>query len=131
MYEGSCRVNSKTHPVKDKVELFTATKNVGNWVGLCTYLGASNSIMEKLKFSIAQDIIKAQECLTDVFNTVAPDWERVIGVVGNFPIGNPREACDIAERYADIKETECRCIISAHESSKEDMKGYETGIDKE
>ncbi len=63
-----------------------------------------------------------------MFNNLSPDWERVIGVVGNYPLKNKREACDIAETYIGIEETECQCIISAHRSSKEGMKGYETGI---
>ncbi len=83
--------------------------------------------MDDLKYSTAQDIIKKWECLTDVFNNFL-DWGTVIEVVaGNFPISNPREACDIEEKYIVMKETECQCIISAQGSSK-DVKGYETGI---
>ena len=77
-------------------------------------MGASNSIMDGLKYSTAQDIIKKQECLTDVFNNFL-DWGTVIEVVGNFPISNSREACDISEKYIGMEETECQCIISARE----------------
>ena len=126
-YAGSCRVNPKTHPVKDKVDLFTATQNIGNWKGLCTNLGASNGIMDRLEFSNDPVIIKMEKCLTDVFNNLSPDWETVVRVVGNHPIKNKNEACEIAEKYIGMEETECRCIITAHERPKEGMKGYETG----
>ncbi len=108
-----------------KGDLFTATRNVGDWEGLCEYLGASVAIMSRLKFSNNQDIIMKWECLTDVFNNLSPslDWERVVGVVGNDSINNGREACKIAKKYIGMEETECQCIISAHESSKEDVKG--------
>ncbi len=84
-----------------------------------------------LKFSNAQDLIKRRECLTYVFNNLSPDWETVVGVVGNFPIDNKREACRITEKYIDMGETECQCIISAraHGSSKEDVKGNKAGIE--
>ena len=124
-YAGSCRVNPKTHPVKNKVALFTATQNIGDWEGLCTYLRASETIMTRLKFSKDQDITKKWECLTGVFNNFRLDWETVVGVVGNFPISNPREACKIAKEYIGIEGTECQCIISAHGNSK---KIYETGM---
>ncbi len=104
--------------------LFTATQNIGDWEGLCTYLGASETIMNRLKLSKDQDITKKRECLTDVFNEYRLDWETVIEVVGNFPISNPREACKIAENYIGMEETECQCVISAHWSSRR----YKTGI---
>ncbi len=121
-------VNLNSHPVKNKVALFTATQNIGNWEGLCTYLGASNSIMDSLKYSTAQDIIKKHECLTDVFKNFRLDWEAVIEVVANYPIGNPREACNIAKKYIDMEERECLYIISSHRSSKENVRGCGTGI---
>ncbi len=88
-------------------------------------MGASVAIMNRLKFSNNQDIIKKRECLADVFNNLSPslNWEKVVGVVGNDPIKNGREACKIAKKYIGMEETECQCIISAHESSKEDVKG--------
>ena len=58
------------------------------------------------------------------------NWERVIGVIGNFPISNPREACKIAEKYIGMEETECQCIISTHGGNSKYVKRYETGIDK-
>ncbi len=123
-----CTVNLNTHPVKNKVALFTATQNIGDWAGLCTYLGASDSIMDGLKYSTAQDIIKKQECLTDVFNNFRLDWERVVRVVANYPISNSREACNIAKIYIGMEERECLYIISAHRSSKENVRGCGTGI---
>ncbi len=75
-------------------------------------MGASNSIMDGLKYSTAQDIIKKQECLTDVFNNFRLDWERVVRMVANFPISNSREACSIAKEYIGMGEKECQCIIS-------------------
>ncbi len=75
-------------------------------------MGASNSIMDGLKYNTAQDIIKKHECLTDVFNNFRLDWERVVRVVANFPISNPREACTIAKEYIGMGERECQCIIS-------------------
>ncbi len=84
--------------------------------------------MERLKYSTEYDNIKKLNCLTDVYNNQRPDWETVVGVVGNHPIDDKREACKIAEKYMGMEERECQCIISTHESSKEDMKGNKTGI---
>ncbi len=105
----------------------TATKNIGDWILLCQYLHASNSVMQSLRFSTKDDGIKKLDCLTDVYNNQRPDWETVVGVVGNFPISNSLEACKIAKKYMGMEEEECQCIISAHESSKEDVKGDKTG----
>ncbi len=84
--------------------------------------------MDGLQFSSDPDIIKKENCLTDVFDNLSLDWEKVVGVVGNEPIRKGNEACKIAEEYMGMGEAECKCIISAHRSSKEDVKGYETGI---
>ncbi len=97
-------------------------------MSLCRYLHASNSVIERLRFSTEKDSIKKLDCLNDVYNNQRPDWETVVGVVGNFPIRNSREACKIAKKYIGMEERECQCIISSHESFKEGMRGYETGI---
>ncbi len=78
--------------------------------------------MDILKFSKDHAIIKKQECLTDVFNKYRLDWKTVVGVVGNFPLSNPLEACKIAKEYLGMEQKECLCTISGH------RKGYETGI---
>ncbi len=95
---------------------------------LCQYLHVSDSAIERLKYSTEYDSIKKINCLTDVYNNQRPDWETVVGVVGNFPISNPREACKIAKKYMGMESAECQCIISTHESSKEDVKGNKIGI---
>ncbi len=84
--------------------------------------------MNGLEYSKDQDSNKRFKCLTDVYNNQSPDWETVVGVVGNIPISDQREACKIAKKYIGMGETECRCIISAHVSSKDDVKGNKTGI---
>ncbi len=80
---------------------------------LCQYLNASDSVMNGLEYSKDEDSIKRFKCLTDVYNNQSPDWETVVGVVGNYPISDQREACRIAMEYIGMEETECRCIISA------------------
>ena len=84
--------------------------------------------MERLRYGTEKDSIKKLDCLTDVYNNQSPDWETVVGIVGNFPIRNSLEACKIAKKYMGMEEAECQCIISTHESSKEDVKGNKTGI---
>ncbi len=79
--------------------------------------------MNQLKYNGNNGISKRHECLTNVFNSFRVDWETIVGVVGSYPISNPREACKIAEKYIGMEETECQCIISAHVISKEDVKG--------
>ncbi len=122
LLQGSCTASPKTHPIKNKLDLNTATKNIGSWRLLCQYLHASDSVMAILKSSTEDSSIKKLDCLTDVYNNQSPVWETVVGVVGNFPISDQREACKIAKEYIGMGETECRCIISAHGSSK-DVKG--------
>ncbi len=85
--------------------------------------------MQSLIFSTKDDSIRKLDCLTDVYNNQHPDWEMVVRVVGNFPIINSLEACKIAKKYMSMEEAECQCIISTHESSKEDVKGNKTGIE--
>ncbi len=40
-----------TVPIKKKTDLFTATKDIGNWKGLCEHLDVSEAVMSELLFS--------------------------------------------------------------------------------
>ena len=88
-----------TVPIKKKTDLFTATKDIGNWKGLCEHLDVSEAVMNELQFSQKADIIKKEDCLTDYFNNHDPDWFTVARVIAKFPISNLRVACQIAEDH--------------------------------
>ncbi len=110
-----------TVPIKKRIDLFTATKNIGNWKGLCEYLGASEAVMNLLRFSKEEDIIKKEDCLTDYFNNHDPDWFTVVRVIASYPISNLQVACQIAEDHIGMHEDECRRLLRT-ESSLEMVK---------
>ncbi len=94
------------HPIKDKIDLFTATQGIGDWTTLCIYLGAGEGVMNELKHSTKQPIEKKQECLTDVFNNGVLNWETVVRVVAHH-LRNLNLACDIAKKYMRMERQEC------------------------
>ncbi len=117
----SDHVTVQRAPIKKKIDLFTATKNIGNWIGLCEYLGVSEAAMNILQFSEKEDIIKKHICLTDYFNNHDPDWFTVVRVIANHPISNLHIACQIAEDRIGMHEDECKRLLTT-ESSLEIVK---------
>ncbi len=105
-------------PIKKKIDLFTATKNIGNWKGLCQHLGVSAAVMNELRFREIQNIIKKEDCLTDYFNNHDPDWFTVVRVIASYPISNLHVACQIAEDHIGMHEDECKRLLTTESSLK-------------
>ena len=95
----------QNNPVKDFNELFSSTKNIGNWKDLCGALKVSDATMEELEFSDQPDIHKKKKCLKYYFDNGNSDWKEVVAAIVNYPISNKREACKIAHKYI-MKKTE-------------------------
>ena len=119
----SDHVTVQKTPIKRKIDLFTATKDIGNWIGLCEYLQVSVAVMEELRFRQKPDNIKKQDCLTDYFNNHDPDWLTVAKVIANYPIGNMRVACQIAEDHIGINKNDCRYYLMTGTINSEEEKG--------
>ncbi len=112
-----------TVSIKEMTDLFTATKDIGNWKGLCKYLKVSEAVMNELQFSQKPDITKKEDCLTDYFNNHDPNWLTVARVIANYPISNLRVACQIAEDRIGMHKSDCeRFLITDQESILEIVK---------
>ena len=94
-------------PIESQNDLFSATNEVGNWVSLCTNLGVNDAIMNRLKYSTREDILKKHECLTNYFRNSQPRWNDVVMVVAESPIDNISLACKIAKKYMLIDKKTC------------------------
>ncbi len=105
-------------PIKKKTDLFTATKDIGNWKGLCEHLDVSEAVMNELQFSQKADIIKKEDCLTDYFNNHDPDWFTVARIIANHPISNLQVACQIAEDHMGINKSDCEHFLTTESSLK-------------
>lgn len=74
--------------IENKQELSAAVADVGDWRSLCSNLGVSESKMNALEHSSAQDVTRKGECL-DAFFDLGKDiacWESVANVVASYPI---------------------------------------------
>ncbi len=112
----SDHVTVERAPIKKKTDLFTATKDIGNWKGLCEHLDVSEAVMNELLFSQKPDIIKKEDCLTDYFNNHDPDWFTVARVIANYPISNLLVACQIAEDHMGIHKSDCKRFLTGSSS---------------
>ena len=105
------------YPIKNKLHLFAALSEVGNWESLCTNLGVSDSLMEALRFSDKNNMLKKEECLKHFYND-DPDWGHVVNTVAEFPISNPTLACKIAKKFMDMDKKECRAFLGERDDDE-------------
>ena len=52
------------YPVEDKLNLFSDLSEIGDWDGLCTFLGVKDTVMNALRVSSQIGTQKKQDCLT-------------------------------------------------------------------
>ena len=90
-----------TTPTKidDSYYLFHALEKIGNWWNLCKNLRVDQGIMERLKFSKDDEVIKMTNCLDAYVNSDEASWEDVAIAVVRPPIKNKKVARDIANKY--------------------------------
>ena len=90
-----------TDKIKKVNDLIQAVKEIGNWLGLCTNLGVTEGVMDRLKYStdaVTVDAKKA-ECLRAYFKSGEAKWSDVVKAVAMYPIDNKRVAKQIAKDH--------------------------------
>ena len=97
--------------ITDKNDLFEATKEIGDWFGLCTSLRVSEAVMNNLKETAEKNSHKRQDCLTSYFNKYKPLWNEVVQVIAE-SMENERLACKIAKKHMKWKEKDCELAFS-------------------
>ena len=105
-HTSSCTYDYKKFPylttIQDIKKLREAIlEPIGSWQMLCESLGVKEGIIDEIRYSVEQPVIKKSNCLAAYYKNGEATWEEVILAVARYPLNNLNLAKKLAHDHLE------------------------------